>query len=223
MDALTCPACGAPLAFRASISIYTQCRSCGSTILRADRDLRLIGTQAELADEITPLQVGTSFTHRGRRYDLLGRLRVAWADGAWNEWFASDGSGEAAWLAEAQGFLAFSLEAAPPVGYATGTPALGSVIDHEGTSFRVTDIKQATCVGIEGELPFKAPRGRVATYYDMLGPAGAFAGLEVADDGRRFYRGEYVEFDALGFANLRPIDGWSPPREAIHDDPIVAR
>ena len=80
-----------------------------------------------------------------------------------------------------------------------------------GQRFRVSDIKRASCVGSEGELPFAAPRGRSAIYYDMVSASGGFAGLEVADDGRRCYRGDYVLFDELGLSNMRPVEGWREP------------
>jgi len=95
--------------------------------------------------------------------------------------------------------------------------ALADVAEIGAEPFRVSDIKRATCVGSEGELPFPAPRGRSATYYDMLSPFGGFAGLEESDDGRRLYAGDYVEFDDLKFTNLREVEGWRVPHDLASD------
>jgi DNA-directed RNA polymerase subunit RPC12/RpoP len=217
MASYPCPSCGAPIAFRSSFSVYAVCSYCGSTVLRTDRDVSLIGKQADLPDEISPLQIGAKFTYRGEAFELLGRARMAWADGAWTEWFAQ-GQHRPGWLAEAQGFLALSFEKPLPPALANAPP-LGAVISIQDQAFRVSDIKQATCVGSEGELPFAAPRGRSATYYDMTSPGAAFAGLEIAADEQRFYLGEYVDFDAIALHDLREVEGWTVPKSPAQADP----
>ena len=106
------------------------------------------------------------------------------------------------WLAEAQGFFALSFRGAGAAG------ARGRAADARrrgqrsaGASFRVSDIKQATCIGGEGELPFAAPRRphRDLFRHDRA-RAAAFAGLEIAARSGGCYVGEYVEFDALEFS-----------------------
>lgn len=220
MAEYACPSCGAPIPFRSSFSVYAVCASCGSTVVRGDRDVSLIGKMADLPDEITPLQLGAQLRHAGQTYALLGRLRMAWADGAWNEWFV-DGGDRRGWLAEAQGFFALCFEEALPPSLAGAPPALGSTVTIGGRNFRVSDIKQATCVGSEGELPFPAPRGRVATYYDMIEPTGCFAGLEIADDEKRLYVGVYLRTSSLVFSGLRPVEGWTEPNASMMGDPAL--
>lgn len=223
----SCPSCGADIPFRSSFSVYAVCASCGSTVVRGDRDVSLIGEMADLPDDVSPLQVGTGFTHAGRACTLLGRTRMGWADGAWTEWFFDGGSAQG-WLTEAQGFLSVSFERPVPPELASGRlPALGALVPIGGESYRVSDLKRATCIGSEGELPFTAPRGRSATYADMVGRAsvagraeagggaGGFASIEDSAEGRRLYVGTYADFDGLRFTNLREVEGWTPPRHGI--------
>ena len=221
---IACPSCGAAIPFRSSFSVYAVCSFCGSTVVRSDRDVRAIGNVADLPAEMTPLQVGTEFDWKGVRYTLAGRLRVAWQDGAWNEWFmaAADAVG---WLADAQGFLSVAfpepIVQAPDLA-AGALPAFGEILTIAGHPYRVTDIKDAVCVGSEGELPFSAAIGRRATYLDMVGPTGGFASIESTSDGLELYRGNYVTFDALGLRNLRRLEGWAPPTEPPGtDDPLA--
>jgi len=221
MTSYACPSCGAPIAFRSSFSVYAVCSYCGSTVLRTDRDVSLIGKMADLPDEISPLQVGAEFTFRGQGFMLLGRVRVGWADGAWTEWFVASARRKG-WLAEAQGFLALAFEEELPKGLAGPLPPLGELLEIGKQPFRVSDIKQATCLGSEGELPFPAPRGRTATYLDMVSPTGGFAGLEEAGEERRLYVGEYVDFDALAFRGLREVEGWTLPRSTRDGDPSLS-
>ena len=78
----------------------------------------------------------------------------------------------------------------------------------KGQSFSVDDIKQATCLGSEGELPMKGPQGRKSTSVDLSGPDSLFACLDYSEDGTRLYVGKYVDYDRLELTSLREIDGW---------------
>ncbi len=218
MLAFTCPSCGAPIEFRSSVSVYAVCRSCGSTVVRSDAGVAAIGHMASLPDDVSPLQLGTELTWDGHTYTVLGRVRVAWEDGGWNEWFVSAGERQG-WLAEAQGALSIAFEAPVPAELAGALPALGAQFVLNGQAFTVADIKQAMCAGSEGELPFAAPRGRGFTDIDLIGARGGFAGLEDSAEGRRFHLGQYAPFDAFRFRNLRRLDGWTPPVAGRQDDP----
>ena len=220
----SCPSCGAALVFRSSISVYAVCAYCQSMVVRTDANLSVWGKMAELPDDIGPLQIGTEAKVNGHPFTLVGRLRVGWDDGAWNEWFLSGPEGHA-WLAEAQGFFAVSIDGPmPDFGTfvpQTGLPELGAVILFKNRRHRVSDIKQTVCIGSEGELPFKAPQGRKATYVDMISDTGGFASIEYSDEGPRAYTGSYVDFDDLHLTNLREIEGWkpSPAKADTHLDP----
>jgi len=224
MIAFACPSCGAEIPFRSSFSVYAVCSYCGSTVVRQDRDVTQIGQVADLPAEMTPLQIGTDLDWRGTRYTLAGRKRVAWADGAWNEWFMVAGD-KTGWLAEAQGFFAVAFPhpieaAALPAG---ALPRLGATVAIDDSPYRVSDIKQATCLGSEGELPVRAPRGRKATYVDMMDEQGGFAGIEDSADGRLLFIGENTDFDLLKFRNLRKVEGWKPPATPRGpQDPLAA-
>jgi Domain of unknown function (DUF4178) len=207
----SCPSCGAELRFRSSVSIYTVCSYCGSMVIRSGPAVEAIGKMALLPEDISPLQVGTTLIHADRHFTLLGRYRMGWADGAWTEWFMDDGSSQA-WLAHAQGFLSVAFEhELPPALAAAPWPALGDELTVDANTYRVTDLKQATCIGSEGELPFAAIPGRVVHYADMTGRSAGFASLEQSDDGRQLYTGMNVGFEGLRFDNLRPVEDWTPP------------
>lgn len=218
MTPLACPSCGTPLPFRTSYAVFAVCEYCGAAVVRRDRDVDAIGTVADLPDEMTPFQVGTRVETGGRRYTLAGRVRLAWADGFWNEWFMVSSTGNPddgpGWLAEAQGTLAVSFPC--PAADAEGLgpaqpPALDAPVRIRGETFRVADLKEARCIAAEGELPFAAPVGRTARYADMLSQSGKFAGAEYGPDGMRLFLGRYVLFNALRPRNLRPVEGWTAP------------
>jgi len=110
MKKYSCPSCGAEMVFHSGLSVYAVCPYCRSTVVRHDVDLEAIGTMATLPDDMSPLQIGTDGFYQGTRFSLVGRMKIGWKDGSWNEWFMLADDGRKGWLAEAQGFYAVSFE-----------------------------------------------------------------------------------------------------------------
>lgn len=207
---LACPACGAEVDFKSRSAVFAVCSYCQSTLVRHDLDLEAIGKMAELPPDMSPLQLGTCGTYDGKRFELRGRLKVAWEDGVWNEWYALFSDGREGWLAEAMGFLMMSFPAPLPPNLPDAKAIrVGYELELKPKArFSVDDIKRATCIGSEGELPFAAPQGRESLSVDLSGELDTFANLEYAEDGTRLYMGRYVDFLDFKFTNLRSLDGW---------------
>jgi len=231
MKKYNCPSCGAEVTFQSSLSVYAVCLYCRSMIVRHDVDVESIGTMASLPDDMSPLQIGTEGFYQGRSFIIIGRMKIGWEDGAWNEWFLYMGDGEKAWLAEAQGSYAISREIEQPATRDTERalggwiaafesketkgfddtaegPELGSSIMIENQQLRVVDIRRTICLGSEGELPFAAPRGRETLSVDLSGSNGEFCCIEIMDGKKRTYLGNYVEWDEMRCQNLRTLEGW---------------
>ena len=218
MQTYSCPSCGAEVKFQSSVSMTCVCPFCRSLIVRHDKNVESIGKMADLPDDISPFQIGTEGVFRGTHFGLIGRTKVGWEDGYWNEWFLYMDSGKRAWLAEAQGFLAISFEEPLHAAIKDNLSSakqfrllkLGEVLTLAGKSFSVADLKETVCVSVEGELPFVSPAGLKTLSLDLISPSGDFASIECNEDGKeaRLYIGEYVEFNQLRFSNLRELPGW---------------
>lgn len=221
MTDIACPSCGAPVSFRSSLSVSAVCPYCQSLLVRRDVNVEDLGKVAALPPDMTPFQVGTDAYDDDGRITLVGRLRLAWQDGFWNEWFFVSDSGRKGWLAEAQGTYALSYEIDgdlhPNTHHAISrwaeTKARGEIIGQaltiEGRSYRLTDAKKAVCIGCEGELPVVSPVGRRSMCFDFMGGPDKFASVEISGDARRIFTGRYVEWEQLRASNLREIEGWS--------------
>ena len=221
MTDIACPSCGAPVSFRSSLSVSAVCPYCQSLLVRRDVNVEDLGKVAALPPDMTPFQVGTDAYDGDGRITLVGRLRQAWEDGFWNEWFFVSDSGRKGWLAEAQGTYALSYEIDgdlhPNTHHAISrwaeTKARGEIIGQaltiEGRSYRLTDAKKAVCIGCEGELPVVSPVGRRSMCFDFMGGPDEFASVEISGDARRIFTGRYVEWEQLRASNLREIEGWS--------------
>ncbi len=206
---ITCPGCGAPVPFQSAVSVFATCAFCRSMLVRRDLNLEVIGKMAVVLDDPTPLQLQTHGRFDNKPFALIGRLRLAWTDGSWNEWCALFVDGRYGWLAEAQGFYMMSFattDTATLPDAATIQP--GMTVRIGGRSYSVDDIKRPTCAGSEGELPFPALVGRQSVSIDCSGPGETFASLDYSEDGVQAYAGRYVDFADLKLSNLRKLDGW---------------
>lgn len=180
-------------------------------VVRHDVNVEAIGQMAQLPPDLSPLQIGARGEIDGQGFTLIGRVRLAYDEGSWNEWCALFGNDRYGWVAEAQGFFMVSFEIQPPEGFpgkAGGMP-VGTKWQINGQSYDVTGCKETVCLGSEGELPLAAPPDRKATSIDLSGADGQFANAEFSDEGTRLFVGRYARFDDLKFSNLRPVPGWS--------------
>lgn len=214
MTSFQCPTCGAEGRFGGGAP-YAVCRFCRSLLLRTDSTLQSVGRVAAVPDDFSPLQLGVGGQFDGHPFNVVGRIRKVWEQGSWNEWCVMFDAQRFGWLAEAQGDLvmtferpASSLEHAPAPAQAAEV-APGEAWRIGGRNFTVTDVKQVTCQGAEGELAgISSIQGEVVSV-DLHGAGLEFATVEFRGDVVSPYVGRFVEFDDCRFTNLRRIDGWS--------------
>jgi hypothetical protein len=211
MKSCNCPSCGASIAFQSSLSVYAVCKYCSSMVVRRDLDVESIGTMAALPQDMSPFQIGTQGKFDGVGFGIIGRMKLSWEDGYWNEWCILSEDGRRGWLAEAQGFYAVSFEIAENEELKEknlDSLPVGSFLKFHDSLLKIVDIKEATCVGCEGELPFVAPKGRKTKSLDLVGKSGEFASIEIENNQRRVYLGRYVEWENLHCQNFRILEGW---------------
>lgn len=209
---LNCTSCGAEVVFRSKASVFAVCSFCKSTLVRQDMNLELLGKMADLQYDLTPLQLGCTGKYNGKKFEIIGRLKVGYSDGFWNEWYVIFNDGKTGLLAEAQGFLAvcFTREdlEIPPA--SNLQPGVAIDLDPRAKVgvFQVEDMRQVSCMYSEGELPINAVRGRESLSVDLATVDADMATIEYAKDENRLFIGRYQDFDQFEFRDLRRIDGW---------------
>lgn len=217
MKKFNCPSCGAEVVFNSNLSVYAVCKYCSSMIVRHDVDVESIGTMAALPEDMSPFQIGTEGYYQGAKFSLLGRIKMGWDDGSWNEWFMATDDGRKGWLAEAQGFYAVCFETdPPPLDFAAkaiknqknNDDFIGSSHVLNNQKLNVVDIKNARRIGSEGELPLAAAQEKMIVSVDLLGNQGEFASVEIESGKLRAYIGHYVDWSELRCSNTRIFDGW---------------
>ncbi len=213
-----CPECGAPAVMRGT-TVTLVCEYCGSTIVRTDVDLRLVGKVSAIIDNGSPLLLGSRGNYRGAPFELAGRLQVTYGRGCWNEWLIAFADGTVGWLAEALGQLAVLRPRDPAI--CAGVPAHGAfVVGHgltlDGAALTVTDVRTAQYRGAEGQLPFVAEPGLRFHSVDLRGPGGEYVTLDYGNHGEHRqpvpYFGRSASLAELGLFPLRRFAGWPPPQ-----------
>jgi len=215
-----CPNCGAAISFRSVDLPVRVCDYCHSSIVRTGDALVSMGKVAEVPEDVSPLQIGVRGTDGGQNFQLIGRVRWRWTDGGWNEWLALFDNGATAWIGEAMGRYMLLREVA-----ATGSAVerslqagaqiiLGTEALIDGVHYRVTDVKEATCGGSEGELPFNTPPGFSMPSVDLMAADGHCASIQKDGGEVKVYAGRYVTLADMKASGLRAFDGWPMPRFA---------
>lgn len=217
-----CPNCGAALSFRSVDLPVRVCDYCHSSILRTDKGLVLAGKVAEVPEDVSPLQIGVRGRDGARSFELIGRVRWRWADGGWNEWLALFNDGSTGWIGEAMGrYMLLHEVAATGLGGAVERSLqagaqiiLGTAAVIDGVEYVVSDVKEATCAGSEGELPFNTPPGFTMPSVDLMAADGHCASIQMDAGEVKLYVGRYMTLAGMKATGLRAFDGWPMPRFA---------
>lgn len=216
---LPCPNCGADVVFRSPALPARVCDYCHTMLVRTDESLTQVGKAAVLPFDVSPVRIGMRGGFGGKGFEVIGRVRWSWTDGAWNEWLLLFDDNSNAWLGEAMGqfmllwerpFDSVRTKALRAVAQG-GDAVVGTEVQLDGNKLTISDAREVLCVAAEGELPFTAPTGWRIYSVDLRGTEGECANLQRDRNEVNFYEGRYVELAELAPQGLRPIEGWALP------------
>lgn len=205
---VSCPGCGAPVAFRSAASVLAVCAFCRSTVLKDAASVRDIGKMAALLEDYSPVQLGVSGRWQGRGFSVVGRIQLRYDAGFWNEWYLLFDDGSPGWLGDFSGQYVLSRDLGPDAqAPAFDGLAPGAAHALQGRTFVASDVRPARCTGGEGELPFVVGRGWELRAADFR-CGDAFLTLDYPQDGGapRAYLGRAVVLGELGCQGLRSAD-----------------
>ncbi len=220
--ALPCPNCGADVLFRSAALPARVCDYCQTLLVRSDSGVAVAGKTAALPFDVSPVQIGMKGRADGAGFEVIGRIRWSWTDGAWNEWFLLFDDGSTAWLGEAMGQFMLLRESPmerAPIGILKTIASGGEVIPgHEVQIAKqklfVGDARDVTCLTSEGELPFVPKPGLKLYSVDLRGRDGECVSVQRDEQGTSLYQGRYVTLAELQPRGLRVMEGWATPAYA---------
>lgn len=206
----SCPGCGAEITFKSLFSLYNTCKSCDSLVVKHGVNLETLGKSTEFPKDLSPLQIGVFGIYQKRRFEILGRQKVFYSKGFWNEWYVYFEDGNDGWLADGQGMYMMCTEINPSK---FTLPAEDNInvkksLMLDNVQYMVDDIKTITDSNYTGELPWYNSKTPKRKSIDLSNSTNAFANIEYYEDSVKVFTGEYIEFNDFKFTNLREIDGW---------------
>jgi hypothetical protein len=206
MQHVACPGCGAEVDFRSSASVMAVCEYCRTTVLKDADTVRDLGKMGVVLEDYSPLQIGSAGVFQGRHFSLIGRLQLRYPAGFWNEWFVLFDDGGNGWLSDASGQYTMTFEKPAPAGLPAFTALKpGQSLTLAGHVYTASDVREATCTGGAGELPFQVGAGWQARVADFRYMA-QFVTIDFSDETTKLYVGEAVTLSGLKASLLRDSD-----------------
>lgn len=208
MADVACPSCGAPLPSKTGGAVLVVCAYCDSTVMRRGPALELAGKMAQLAEDASPIQIGTTGSYRAEPFEVVGRIQLDYDRGYWNEWFLMYATGKTGWLGQGQGQYVLTAQVPGLHAPRLETLAVGKTVTLGVESFRVSEVTKARCVSGAGELPFRLDVGYDAPVADVSGRGRRFGTIDYSEDPPLVFLGERVDYDELSLKNVREFEGW---------------
>ncbi|MDX1960865.1 MAG: DUF4178 domain-containing protein [Leptospiraceae bacterium] len=204
----SCPSCGAPIQFKSRFSFYGVCSYCNSTLVRKDKSVEALGKISDMLQDLSPIQIGSTGILKDKKFTVLGKQKISYPEGVWNEYFLGFGDESTAWLSESQGeYMVSKLIDSVSIPEKNDVHPGGS-LTIDKIKYNVIDKRKVVCVGILGELPEQILVGEKFVSVDLISGVSQFANIGYFIDGKKFFKGSYYEFEDFQFQNLRKIDGW---------------
>ncbi|KRG43243.1 hypothetical protein ARC20_00600 [Stenotrophomonas panacihumi] len=192
MQHFLCPQCGAAVASQAPGAVMVVCPACRSTLTRDAETARQVGRLSAVVDDGSAVRIGTRGALSGHGFEVVGRLRLQYEEGGWNEWYVLFDAGGTGWLSDASGQYALTRRGAtesPLPLPAYDELKVGHRLKVDGVLYTVADVRRSRCVGGEGELPEHPGDGWDVAAADLRGGVH-FATLDYSDGAPVLYAGE---------------------------------
>ncbi len=195
-----CPSCGGPVKQARPDSRSLVCGYCGQTSHLNAESLEAAGEKHLLIDYGSVFSLGQYAKLDGQEFMVLGRIRLDYEDGFWDEWYVQYlDDGTTGWIQEDDGqFMLYSREKeidSPPV--LDNIPVGDYVqLDADWPPVFVTSKSKASVQGGEGELPFRIVPGEPADFVDGI-YEGKAVSVELLPDEKVLFSGRPFDLKEL--------------------------
>ncbi len=187
-----CPNCGAALKASLAFTKLVTCDYCDSAVFLEDKAVSLAGKQGVMTQVPSLIELGGTYRYRDHEFQVVGQVRFDYAHGFWDEyWSLVDGDGR--WVSVDEGDIAVEWPIDINTGPAFEALKVGAPIELLGESFTVTEIGEAVCSAIKGELPELLEVGQRFRYAHLRGIGVRLVTLEYDKTGFAASDGAWVD------------------------------
>lgn len=158
---VNCGSCGAPLEIKSAFTKSIVCPYCDTTNLIDEHGVDPSGKMAKLSMAPSIFSIGRKGSIKGKKFEVLGRLRYGYDEGFWDEWFLQFEGGKAGWITEEEGECSlFYKELITKPIENIDRIRVGQTVNVEGKRVFMTEIADVTVMGGEGELHYRVVPGK---------------------------------------------------------------
>jgi hypothetical protein len=158
--------------------------------------------------DLSPIKVGTSGVHDGKKFEVLGRYQFMFDTGLENNWYVLFEDGiTLAWLSECSGVFAV-LFPVPKIENLSKKIQVGKIIEHKSKDYQVCEIKRTTEVAMEGEIP--SVIDEKISIADLMDKGNHLFSITYFNAGEyEVFEGRFTSFEELKLQNTSSIaDEW---------------
>lgn len=156
-----CANCGAPMELKSAFTKSIVCPYCDSTNVFEDEEVNVSGKMAKLSKARSIFSIGRTGTMKGRKFEVLGRLRYGYEDGFWDEWFLQFEDGQCGWVTEEEGEMSmFHKDLLESPIENLDNVRVGQFLQVEDKKVFITEIDDVKVMGGEGELHYRVVPGK---------------------------------------------------------------
>lgn len=213
MKLASCPSCGEVVEFSTTWIKEKTCPHChknfSKEVAETSEEEQEGRVHVRLLEDMSPFRLGTRGRLEGQHFTLVGRVKMHWEDGSWDEWWMHFDDGKTAWLAHAEGAYILLKEEDLEEKVTPYMLKIGKALPFL-ENMVVKDIKKATRSLCEGRLPPDVKEGQEVRCFDLQKEEeNKYATIEFVQQKRAsLFVGSILEFDRFHFTNLREFNDW---------------
>jgi hypothetical protein len=189
-------------------SVLIECAYCHNSFRKNKNGVDELGKISSLPPDMSFIQIGTCGTFQGDNFSVIGRIKVSWEQGNWNEWIAQFENGKIGWIGDFIGRLTVSFKDPSHSCIDFTSLSVGQHLTIGNKMMTITDIKKVNYIGFEGEIPFERQMGDVGFSVDLQSQNEDCAFIDHFHNQTNIYVGCFIDADDLKLENIRLIDGW---------------
>ena len=177
------------------------CDHCSSVVYRSEDGALLAGRESILPQSDSRLFIDATGTISGKQYLVVGHLRYGSGNGAgvWDEWYLQLQGGGELWVSEDERQLRVQEPFDTPEELIFEKLFLGAQVTIGPKTFTVRELGKASCLGGEGQLPYRVVPGESYPFAELAtGDGTGFVTLEFDDDAKiQAYWGKTISQEEL--------------------------
>ncbi len=191
-ESISCPSCGVSISDTTAHTRSMSCPHCSNWVYLGSNGWESAGLFEHAIDAPSILRLGKRGVLEDRPFVVVGRVRMSYSEGFWDEWWLEFDDGFYQWLEEDDGV--YRLHSPRDHAIQPGqfdAAIVGGNVSIEGADWFVTERVDAQVAGVEGSLPVAIVPGESVVCVDGINN-GIKASFEAADMEVQMFQGRVV-------------------------------